>query len=86
MLQEQSDEAYAKKRLFRRYEAPATLTSHGIPCVIWAEDALSHYGVPTVVFDPFLLVDDPEAAAECLCNAGYIRCQTLGSQVNCASN
>ena len=74
MLQQQSDEECLRKtRLLRRYEAPTILISHGIPCAVWAEDALSHYGVPTVVFDLFLLVDDPEVAVECLRNAGYIR-------------
>lgn len=49
-----------------RLEAPNTLLRHGIPCVVWAEDALWYYGVRTVCFDLHLIVEDSEAAAKCL--------------------
>jgi hypothetical protein len=42
-----------------------------IPYVIWFEDALHYYGVPTVVFDLYLLVLDIDAAADCLIKAGW---------------
>jgi len=44
-----------------------------IPCVIWAEDALAHYGVPTVCFDLFLLVHDSAQATKCLTDGGFVR-------------
>ena len=56
-----------------RYRAPQLLLDKGIPCVIWAEDALAHYGVPTECFDLFLLVHDPTQAAKCLKDGGFIR-------------
>ncbi|KAI9761280.1 MAG: hypothetical protein M1840_001983 [Geoglossum simile] len=56
-----------------RYRAPQLLLDKGIPCVIWAEDALAHYGVPAVSFDLFLLVHDPTQAAKCLTGGGFIR-------------
>ena len=56
-----------------RFEAPATLLRHGISCAVWGEEALWHYGAPTVCFDLFLLVENPEAAAQCLESAGYSR-------------
>ncbi|KAI9762268.1 MAG: hypothetical protein M1840_001447 [Geoglossum simile] len=55
-----------------RYRAPQLLLDKGIPCVIWGEDALAHYGVPTGRFDLFLLVHDPTQAAECLTAAGFL--------------
>jgi len=54
-----------------RYRAPQLLLDKGIPCVIWAEDALAHYGVPTVCFDLFLLVHDTAQAARCLTAGGF---------------
>ena len=54
-----------------RYRAPQLLLDKGIPCVIWAEDALAHYGVPTECFDLFLLVHDPTQAAKCLMAGGF---------------
>lgn len=47
-----------------RYVGPKTLLSKGVPCVICAEDALHHYGVPTVAFDLFCLVEDDLSCAE----------------------
>jgi hypothetical protein len=54
-----------------RYEPCLFLQQEGIPCVVWFEDAIGHYGVPTVVFDLYLLVSDIDAAAEVLLNRGW---------------
>lgn len=43
-----------------RYQACEVLISESLPCLIWGEDALGHHGVPTILFDVFLLVHDPE--------------------------
>jgi hypothetical protein len=56
-----------------RYRAPQLLLDRGIPCVIWAEDALAHFGVKTALFNLFLLVHDPTQAASCLTAGGFIR-------------
>lgn len=45
----------------------------GVPCVIWGEDALTAYDIPTIVFDLFLLVHDPESAALVLASHGFNR-------------
>ena len=47
------------------------LQEEGIPSVVWFEDAIGHYGVPTVVFDLYLLVSDIDAAAEVLLRRGW---------------
>lgn len=54
-----------------RYEACSLLQAHNIDCAIWFEDAIAHYGVPTVVFDLYLLVPDIEQAAESLQQHGW---------------
>lgn len=54
-----------------RFEPPIALQKAGIPCVVWAEDALSIvHRVPTVLFDQQLLVpgDCLEAAAHAICS------------------
>lgn len=43
-----------------------------IPCVVWFEDALARYGVPTVVFDLYILVQDIDAAAQVLLRSGWM--------------
>jgi hypothetical protein len=45
----------------------------GVPCVIWGEDALTAYDIPTIVWDLFLLVHDPESAARVLASHGFSR-------------
>jgi hypothetical protein len=47
------------------------LHDHGIPCVVWFEDAIAHYGSPTVVFDLYILVPDIETAADMLVQDGW---------------
>lgn len=54
-----------------RYEACRLLQQHEITCAIWFEDAIGHYGVPTVVFDLYLLVPDIDKAAELLRQEGW---------------
>ena len=39
--------------------------------MIWFEDALVHYGVPTAVFDLYILVNDIDLAADSLAKAGW---------------
>lgn len=56
-----------------RYDACTVLCDAGIPCLIWGEDALALYGVPTIILDLFLLVHDPERAVRSLEAAGYSR-------------
>lgn len=47
------------------------LQKAGIPCVIWFEDALAFYGVPTGVFSLYLLVSDHEQAGQILAQHGW---------------
>lgn len=54
-----------------RHEPCVLLRNRGIPCVVWFEDAVACYGVPTVVFDLFILVSDTEEAARALINEGW---------------
>lgn len=49
-----------------------TLKQNGIPCAIWLEDALAHYGVRTVVFDVYIVVTDTTTAAEILAQNGWV--------------
>lgn len=59
------------KRYFEtRCQALKILRTHGMPCVVWAEDALAFYGVPIVSFEVFLIVADVDAAAHRLKSAG----------------
>lgn len=46
-----------------RFSPCRILYEAGVPCVIWGEDALTAYDIPTIVFGLFLLVHDPESAA-----------------------
>lgn len=55
----------------RRYEVCRLLQEHKINCAIWFEDALGHYGVPTVMFDLYLIVPDINKAAEVLQQYGW---------------
>jgi hypothetical protein len=49
-----------------RYQAFRLLRAHGIPCVLWFEDAIAHYGVPIIVFELYVLVLDHDEAAHVL--------------------
>lgn len=54
-----------------RYKPCQVLSDHQVPHVIWFEDTLHHYGVPTVLFDLYLLVLDVDEAAKLLVKAGW---------------
>lgn len=56
-----------------RFSPCRILYEAGVPCVIWGEDALTAYDIPTIVFDLFLLVHDPESAARVLASHGFNR-------------
>jgi hypothetical protein len=53
------------------HEGSKALQSCGIQCAVWGEDLLWHLGVPTAVFDHFLLVANPEKAASKLKSLGF---------------
>lgn len=55
----------------KRYSVCQVFFDHQIPHAIWFEGALTHYGVPTVVFDLYVLVEDFELAANILARAGW---------------
>ncbi|KAK4195448.1 hypothetical protein QBC40DRAFT_289071 [Triangularia verruculosa] len=63
----------------RRHEPCLTLHERGIPCLVWFEDAIAPYGVPTVVFDLHLLVPDIDEAARALIEKGWIDAGLLNS-------
>ncbi|RDL42340.1 uncharacterized protein BP5553_02319 [Venustampulla echinocandica] len=54
-----------------RFQPCYLLRESKIPCVVWFEDAVAHYGVPTIVFDFYILVPDTDLAAEVLVKAGW---------------
>ncbi len=56
-----------------RFSPCCILYEAGVPCVIWGEDALTAYDIPTIVFDLFLLVHDPESAARVLASHEFNR-------------
>jgi hypothetical protein len=55
----------------RGHEGAKALKSCGIPCAVWGEDLLIRFGVPTIIFDHFLLVPNPETAASKLESLGF---------------
>ena len=69
----QAHQESQKRYVESRFRALRILRTHGIPCVVWAEDALAYYGVPILSFELFVIVADVDAAAPCLKNAGYVR-------------
>ena len=56
-----------------RFSACRILYEASVPCVIWGEDALTAYEIPTIVFDLFLLVHNPESATLVLASHGFKR-------------
>lgn len=56
----------------QRYKPCQVLSDHQVRYVIWFEDALYCYGVPTAVFDLYLLVPDIDKAANVLVQAGWV--------------
>ena len=55
----------------QRHEPCQILSNKGISCLVWFEDAIAHYGVPTVVFDLHLLVADLDEAVFALNAEGW---------------
>jgi hypothetical protein len=49
-----------------RHQPCVLLQKAGIPCAVWFEDALAHYGVPTEVFSLYVLVADIDQARQVL--------------------
>jgi hypothetical protein len=62
---------HSNTRPYSGYEGIKALKSCGIPCAIWGEDLSRHFGVPTIIFDHFLLVPNPETAASKLESLGF---------------
>jgi hypothetical protein len=58
------------------------LRDHDIPCLVWFEDAIAPYGVPTVVFNLHLLVPDIDDAARALMSKGWTDAGPLKSSYN----
>ncbi|CDM29324.1 unnamed protein product [Penicillium roqueforti FM164] len=56
----------------KRYEPCQVLFDHQVACVVWFKDTLHHYGVPTVMFELYVLVQDIDEAAELLVSAGWV--------------
>ncbi|RDW60439.1 uncharacterized protein DSM5745_10897 [Aspergillus mulundensis] len=54
-----------------RYDSCFILGDNEVPYVVWFEDAVLLYGVPTVVFDLYILVPDLGVASRCLIKAGW---------------
>ncbi|KAI1131807.1 hypothetical protein F5Y10DRAFT_232596 [Nemania abortiva] len=54
-----------------RYAPCKILLGESIPILIWLEDAVARYGVPTVVFDLHLIVPDIQHAADVLHQWGW---------------
>ncbi|KAI1360244.1 hypothetical protein F5Y08DRAFT_317788 [Xylaria arbuscula] len=54
-----------------RYAPCKILLEESIPSLIWFEDAVARYGVPTVVFDLCLIVPDIQHAADILHQRGW---------------
>lgn len=55
-----------------RYEPCDILLQAGIPCKVCEEDVLTFYGVPTIVFDIFILVPNLDMASQTLKDQGYV--------------
>lgn len=54
-----------------RRQPCAPLKQSAIPSVVWFEDAIGAYGVPTVVFDLYILVPDINTASKALEKHGW---------------
>lgn len=64
----------------QRHEPASLLHNEGIPCVVWFEDAIGHYGVPTVAFGLYLLVPDIDAATQVLVEHGWANADTQSAE------
>jgi hypothetical protein len=61
----------AKVLALPRYEACVTLYQNDIAYVVWFEDALWYYQVPTAAFHLYLLVLDLDRATDVLVSSGW---------------
>jgi hypothetical protein len=61
----------ADNHFYPRFQPCRLLHESQIPCVVWFEDAIAHYGVPTLGFDLYVLVPDIDEAAEALKQRGW---------------
>jgi hypothetical protein len=55
-----------------RYKSCLIFESTGVPYVVWVQDALRHYGVPTALFDLYIQVWNLDIAANALIEAGWV--------------
>lgn len=56
----------------KRLQPCFALHDSEIPCVVWFEDAIAHHGVPTVLFQLYILVPDIDTAAQALVRRGWV--------------
>ena len=49
----------------------ALLRSQGIRYVVWFKDAIAHYKVPTIIFNLYVLMQDPTSTAKLLLQSGW---------------
>ncbi len=63
--------AMANDHFNPRFQPCYLLHECQIPCVVWFEDAIAHYGVPTIVFNLYILVPNIDEAAEVLVQQGW---------------
>jgi hypothetical protein len=61
----------AKVLVLPRYQACVTLHQNDIAYVVWFEDALWYYQVPTAAFYLYLLVSDLDRATDVLVSSGW---------------
>lgn len=70
---------------YPRHLPCALLRDAGIPSVVWFEDAIWQYGVPTVVFDLYILVPDIDTAATVLRHNRWTSVEQQFAQINSAT-
>jgi hypothetical protein len=61
-----------------RHRPCATLRDQSIPCLLWFEDALAAHGVPTAVFDLYVLVEHLAEAEYALVAKGWAPAPLFG--------
>lgn len=66
-----------------RYAPCYILYKHNVAYTCWFEDAVAHYGVPTVLFDLYLLVKDIHIAAKVLLDNGWAEAEGRSNDVFC---
>ena len=56
----------------QRLQPCLELRNNEIACVVWFEDAVAHYGAPTVLFNLYILVSDLHLATQVLEGKGWV--------------